>query len=188
MTRPLLTGAELFHSATASLDTTVVDFWRWAYSDLAANNTRALVAEFLVARALGQTARPRLEWDAVDVVVDGVKVEVKCAGYVQTWAQKKASAIRFDIASKLGWDAATNTSAAVSSRAADVYVFALHAHKERESLDVLDFAQWEFYVVARRTLDERLPKQRNASMATLIRIGATSVTYDALREAVLAAK
>jgi len=188
MTRPLLTGAEPFHSASAPLDADVADFWRWAYSDLAANNTRALVAEFLVARALGQTDRPRLEWDAVDVVVDGVKVEVKCAGYVQTWAQKKVSSIRFDVASKLGWDAATNTSATVSTRAADVYVFALHAHKQRESLDVLDLAQWEFYVLARRALDEQLPKQRNGSLATLMRIGAERVTYHALRDAILAAK
>ena len=84
-------GGERFRDGARELGATVGEFWRSAYSDLAANSTRALVAEYLVARALGACAHPRLEWDAVDVVVDRVKVEVKCAGYVQTWPQKTES-------------------------------------------------------------------------------------------------
>lgn len=187
MSPRILEGTERFRGATGPLDATVSDFWRWAYSDLVANNTRALVAEYLVARALGTTARPRVEWDAVDVLFEGIKVEVKCAGYVQTWAQKKASTIRFDIASKLGWDAATNTSATVAGRSADVYVFCVHAHRERETLDVLDLAQWEIYVLPRRVLDEKLPMQKGASLATLVKVGANKVPYEMLAEAVRAA-
>ncbi|MDQ3031387.1 MAG: hypothetical protein M3Y87_03150 [Myxococcota bacterium] len=187
MSASILRGDEAFHDGPRELGATVSDFWRWAYSDLVSNSNRALVAEYLVTRALGATSRPRIEWDAVDVVIDGVKVEVKCAGYVQTWAQKKPSMIRFDIGSKLGWDAATNTTATVAARSADVYVFCLHAHRERETLDVLDLAQWELYVLPRRMLDAKLPTQRTASLTTLVRIGAQRVPYEALASAVLAA-
>lgn len=105
----------------------------------------------------------------------------------QTWAQKKPSTIRFDIASKLGWDAATNTTATALARSADIYVFCVHAHRERETLDVLDLAQWEIYVLPRRVLDEKLPTQKGASLATLVRIGANRVPYEMLAETVRAA-
>lgn len=184
--RPL-EGTEPFHDAARALGATVSDFWRWAYSDLVSNSNRALVAEYLVARALGATTRTRVEWDAVDVVFEGIKVEVKCAGYVQTWAQKKPSTIRFDIASKLSWDAATNTSATLAARSADVYVFCVHAHRARATLDALDLSQWEFYVLPRRVLDEKLPTQKGANLATLVRVGANKVPYEMLAEAVRAA-
>ena len=185
--RRTLEGGEPFHDGARELGATVADFWRWAYSDLAANSTRGLVAEYLVASALGVTSRPRLEWDAVDLVIEDVKVEVKCAGYVQSWPQTRPSSIRFDIAPKAGWDAVTNATATQAGRAADVYVFCVHAHAERETLDVLDVAQWEFYVLSRGTLDERLPSQKTASLSTLLRIGANREAYEALRDAILIA-
>ena len=37
------------------LDATVADFWRWAFSDLRDNTTRGILAEFLVAKAVGDT-------------------------------------------------------------------------------------------------------------------------------------
>ena len=51
----------------AGLGLTVGDFWSWAYSDVLVNTVRPLLAEFLVAAALGQLDQARLEWDAVDV-------------------------------------------------------------------------------------------------------------------------
>jgi len=44
-----LTGQEPFDG----LDATVLDFWRWAMSDLRVNNVRGYLAEFLVAKAVG---------------------------------------------------------------------------------------------------------------------------------------
>jgi len=37
------------------LDATAVDFWRWAFSDLRDNIVRGVLAEFLVAAAVGRT-------------------------------------------------------------------------------------------------------------------------------------
>jgi hypothetical protein len=35
----------------------VLDFWRWALGDLRLNSTRGLLAQFLVARAVGDARR-----------------------------------------------------------------------------------------------------------------------------------
>ena len=40
-------------------------------------------------------------------------------------------------------------------RQAEVYVFALLAHQHGATLDPLDVAQWEFFVVPTVTLDRR---------------------------------
>lgn len=74
----------------------VQDFWAWALSDLRDNTVRPMLAEFLVAQALGAAHRPRIEWDAYDVVTpDGITVEVKSSAYVQAWEQARPSAIVF---------------------------------------------------------------------------------------------
>lgn len=65
------------------LGATVGDFWSWAYSDILNNANRAVFAEFVVGTALGVTASPRVQWDAVDLRYDGKKIEVKSAAYIQ---------------------------------------------------------------------------------------------------------
>jgi len=41
--------------------TTILDFWRWAYSDVQSNGTRSVFAEFMVGKALGCWGQPRVE-------------------------------------------------------------------------------------------------------------------------------
>lgn len=109
-----------------SIDPT--DFWQWAYSDFLSNALRGVLAEYIVAQAVGCTHRPRTEWDAYDLKTDsGLKIEVKSSAYLQTWAQRQHSPIRFDIGLKRGWDAASNLYATEAIRSADVYVFSVFA-------------------------------------------------------------
>ncbi len=64
---------------------TVKDFWQWSASDLIGTVMRGVLAEFLVAHALGIDKEGfRVEWDAFDLgtcAADGsrLKVEVKSA-------------------------------------------------------------------------------------------------------------
>src|SRR4051794_6120931 len=72
------------------LDATVADFWRYAFSDLRDNTVRGVLAEFLVAAALGQTESRRIGWANHDITTrSGTRVEVKASGYLQSWAQAK---------------------------------------------------------------------------------------------------
>ena len=79
----------------AGTDATVVDFWRFALSNLWMNNARGYLAEFLVAKAVGSTGL-RIEWDPYDVLApNGTTIEVKTSAYLQAWDQYKLSMIQF---------------------------------------------------------------------------------------------
>lgn len=78
----------------AGTDLTVADFWSWGYSDLRENILRGVMAEFLVARALGAGQGTRVAWDNFDVLSPaGVRVEVKSSVYLQSWSRAKIVAV-----------------------------------------------------------------------------------------------
>lgn len=82
-----LQGDERF----VGVDAKVRDFWTFATSNLSTNNVRGYLAEFLVAKAVGASG-VRVEWDAFDVLTpEGIRVEVKSAGYLQAWSQRRLS-------------------------------------------------------------------------------------------------
>jgi hypothetical protein len=163
------------------------DFLAWAYDDLLTNTTRGVLAEYIVATALGIRDTTRVEWDQYDLEIDGVKVEVKSAAYVQTWKQPKPSKIVFGIRPAMGWDARTDTFATSAQRSADVYVFCLLACEHREHIDPLNVAQWEFYVLPKSELDRKIPEQKTTGLGPLIALGAHPCTYDELKAAIHAA-
>ena len=103
---------------------TVIDFWSWAFSDLTSNTLRGLFAEWLVASACGVTGKPRQEWDAVDVHLGKISIEVKSSAYVQTWEQEKNSSPSFSIRETRAWTSKDGFEAE-SKRQSDVYVFCL---------------------------------------------------------------
>ena len=150
-------GCEPFNAGGEPLGPTLRDYWRWSGSDLVSNVGRGILAEFLVANALGQTEEPREEWGAFDVEVPGCgTVEVKSAAYIQSWKQKDYSKISFDIAKrKSAWNPQTGEYKDLDprERIADVYVFCLLKHKCQKTIDPLNVEQWEFYVVRTSQLD-----------------------------------
>jgi hypothetical protein len=181
-------GAEPLHVNGVPLGVSLQQFWQWSGSDLISNSQRGILAEFLVAHALGADSGVRTEWDAYDLVTDsGIKVEVKASGYVQSWAQEQLSSVGFDIAPKRSWDASTNTSATEPARPADVYVFAVHAHIDQASIDPLNVNQWEFYVLGTPVLNQECSSQRRISLGTLQRLCPKSVSFEGLGEAVVKA-
>lgn len=131
----------------AGTDARLRDFWAWAYSDLRANTVRPMLAEYLVARAVGAHLRPRVEWDPYDVLTpEGLRLEVKSSAYLQAWEQARLSSIVFGGLSARTWSPADGYSA-VGSYNADGYVFAVHTAKEHAGYDALDLHQWSFWVL-----------------------------------------
>ena len=105
----------------------LIDFWRWAYSDLNGNAERGALAEFIVACALGIQGSERISWDKYDLhSKEGIRIEVKTSGYLQTWQQEKLSTPIFGINPTYGWDSKTNKYDTVKKRQSDIYVFCLH--------------------------------------------------------------
>ena len=91
--RPL-TGTEQI----TSTDNTLADYWRWAHSNLIDNAERGALAEYIVHVAVGATEPCRVNWDKCDVKSpEGITIEVKASGYIQSWPQERLSAISFSI-------------------------------------------------------------------------------------------
>ncbi|GJF14773.1 hypothetical protein NGTWS0302_37080 [Mycolicibacterium cyprinidarum] len=160
------------------------DFLAWAYDDLLTNTTRGVLAEYIVATALGICDTKRVEWDQYDLEMDGVKVEVKSAAYVQSWKQSQLSKIVFGIRPAMGWDARTDTYAPSAQRCADVYVFCLLKGEDRDHINPLDVAQWTFYVLSTSELNREIPGQKTIGLGPLIGLGAHECAYEELKASI----
>jgi len=180
------TGSESLHADGNSLGRTLLDFWRWSSSDLVSNATRGVLAEFIVAQALGIALDGiRAEWDAFDLTTpDGITVEVKSAAFVQSWAQRRLSSIVFRIPKTRAWDAERNVHVIEPRRQAQVYVFALLAHKDKSSIDPLNVRQWRFYVLPSAILDARARSQHSITLHSLESLAGAAISYDGLQDAV----
>ncbi|HUU92082.1 MAG TPA: hypothetical protein VM238_12845 [Phycisphaerae bacterium] len=179
-------GGERFRNAEDPLPFEVLSFWQWSTSDLLSNVTRGSLAEYIVARAVDATPNGvRDEWATFDLLTsDGIKVEVKSAAYVQSWHQTKLSTVCFRTPKTRAWDPETNAQSKGATRHADVYVFALLAHKDKQTVDPLDVSQWQFYVLPTSVLDERTRSQQSITLPTLQRLAGKGVPYLALAKAV----
>ena len=157
------------------------EFLAWAYDDLLTNTTRGVLAEYIVATALGIRDTKRVAWDKVDLRVGSIGVEVKSAAYLQSWGTQP-STISFGIGLTTGWDAETDTYETTPRRSAGVYVFCLLTGTDRQHVDPLDVAQWEFYVLPTSVLNHEVPVQKTIRLGPLKdRLGAHACAYDELK-------
>lgn len=187
-TRPK-TGLEPFHSNEALTGITLSDFWRWSTSDLASNATIGVLAEFIIAQALGVPLdQPRDEWAPWDLTTpEGIKVEVKSAAYLQSWNQSRLSTISFSIRKTRAWDAESNRQSDEIKRQADVYVLALLHHQDKSTLDPLNFDQWTFFVLPTSVLNGRKRSQHSITLPSLRRLHGPGIRFAHLQAAVLQA-
>src|SRR2546430_517491 len=160
-------GSEPLTSGGLPTGQTLADFWGWSGSDLLDNVGRGVLAEFIVATALGiPTDGVRVNWAAWDLTTPGgIRIEVKSAAYLQSWPQKQLSAISFSTPKTLAWDGDTGEWAREAERHAQVYVFALLAPTDPATVNPLDLDQWDFYVLSTAVLDAR--SQQSITLKTL---------------------
>lgn len=178
-------GNESFHRSGRPLGFDIVDFWQWSASGFLGNAQRGVLAEYLVAKALGAANGLRTGWDPFDLTTsDGVKVEVKSAAYIQNWHQERHSRISFGIGGARAWDSRTNVMAPDTRRHADVYVFCLLHHLDQTTAEPMDLDHWTFYVLPASVLNEKCPNQKTTGLPGLLYLGAVETPYEQLAEAV----
>ena len=178
------------------------DYWRWSGSSLLDNTARGLVAEFLVAAALGLHKTPRKEWEEYDLetAASGIKIEVKSAGTVQAWQRdrtckngasgvdnartalrarpRREPPVQFTIAPRRRWDPKRGYSH-YASRWADLYVFCM-----LEGAEPLDTEAWRFFVLRTDVLDRRNPQQRTIRLNPLLKLAPIECRYRTLGETI----
>jgi hypothetical protein len=181
----LKTGEEQFHRSGHPLErqNTLNEFWRWAGSDLVDNTFRGWLAEFIVASALGLTEGIRDSWGVHDLIMTSPKltIQVKCSAYLQSWLQGKYSDISFDIKPKRAWNPATGKLEGPPKRHSDIYIFCIHQHKDKHSVDPMDLDQWVFYVLRTQTLDEKFPEQKKLPLSSLLALQPLKANYQTLK-------
>lgn len=148
-------GDELFSSQSTLAKFDLRSFWQWSASDLISNATRGVLAEYIVAQALGIATGVRTEWDAYDLRLEnGPSIEVKSASYLQSWHQKQLSTIIFGIAPTRALIPKTGDYDPEVKRQAKLYVFCLLETKDQSELDPMDLDQWVFYVLSTKVLNK----------------------------------
>ncbi len=153
-------------------ETSILDYWVWAFSDLVGNTERGVLAEYLVAMAIGAKSPVRNAWGAYDLdAPDGTKIEVKSAAYVQSWYQKHLSNIQFGIRETLEWIPERNDFGKERKRQSDIYVFCLLTQKEKRLVNPLDLDQWGFYVIPTSVLDSEFGERQSISLNQVMKYG-----------------
>ena len=178
-------GNEPFQVNGRSISSNLLSFWQWSSSDLVGNALRGVLAEYIVALAVGSADGVRTEWDAFDIQTsEGIKIEVKSGAYIQSWKQKKLSTIQFGIRPTQGWDARTNTYSKQRVRQSDIYVFCVLSHRDQETINPLDLDQWLFYVIPTRMLDEAVGGQKSITLSSLLQLDPKEVRYGGIHSAI----
>lgn len=182
----LLNGNEPFYRGGEQF-LKLLDYWRWSGSNLLDNTTRGILAEFLVAAALGLHERPRVEWGGYDLRMGSdTTIEVKSSAYVQSWKQKEYFPFNFTIAPRFwSWDPETgeSTGGKIRRRRADIYVFCIFTSK-KSPFDPLDTDTWDFYVLPTKTLDQKCPNQKTIRLSSLEKLSPHKCRYVKLKKTI----
>ena len=189
-----LTGDEQFKNA-GDKKFSVLEFWRYGFSNLSSNVLRGALAEFIVENALRESAQidVRNPWADSDVVSpDGRKIEVKCCSYIQDWDQNDFSRVVWTglKAKELYWSGAVKKYSELKSSGykSDVYILALLKHKDPATLDILDMDQWCFYVLSRERVREITKDGNSVSLKRLEKLGVAPVQFKSISGALAAAR
>lgn len=182
----LKSGQEKLIYNNQPLSFSLIDFWKWSASDLLSNATRGRFAEFIVATATNTDIEQiRDEWSAFDLKTrEEIKIEVKSAAYIQSWFQRKLSPIKFSTKAAFVWNSITNKQEEIAKRSADVYVFCLLHHEDKQTVDVLNLNHWTFYVLATNKLNSYKRSQHSITLNSLKKL-TDGVNYQELNEEII---
>jgi len=166
-----LTGNENFINIENKFS--VLDFWRYGFSNLNSNVLRGALTEFIVESALKDQKEIdiRNPWGDYDVEYKGKKIEVKSCSYLQDWNQEKLTNIQWSglKAKSLYWSSVVSKfqSSEEKDYKSDIYVLGLLNHKETDTLDILNLDQWIFYVLSK---DELKRISNNKGAVSLVKL------------------
>lgn len=159
----------------------VLDYWKWAHSNLLDNAERGVFAEYLVACAIGGQQNQRINWEKYDLVSpEGITIEVKSSAYIQTWAQEKLSTIRFSISKSFGYNRESGTYEKDKKRQAQVYVFCVFNQTTQEGIDMLNTYNWDFYVLSSKALNQSTSysNANSIGLSSILKLGACRCGFE----------
>ncbi len=185
-----LIGDEIFKN-TENKKFSVLEFWRYGFSNLNSNVLRGALAEFIVENALrkNEEINVRNPWGDSGVIdPNGKKIEVKCCSYIQDWDQNNLSKILWNglKAKSLYWSSAVSTfPRSPADYKSDIYVLALFKHQNPATLDILDMNQWCFWVLPKEKIKEITKNGNSVSLIKLQKFGIEPIIFSELNKTIL---
>ena len=151
---------------------------------------RGVIGEYWVANAVDILHKRRHGWESWDLETeDGIRIEVKTAGYLQSWhetSQEPSTPVFGINAVKVEEDTERGLYRG-QYRPANVYVFCLHLSLDLDTHDPLDISQWTFYVIATKVLDAVRPNAKSISLTPLKSLDIKETDFAGLKAAILSA-
>lgn len=176
------TGEEHFQDGDRQTELTVLDFWRFEYSNLL--NQQDRIAEYLVAKSLGRTQADNANhWSLYDIDYKGRRIEVKQTAYMHPWNDNgKVSKQRvFNIGmAYTGYKNPTTE----WKRQSDLYIFCLNTGMTREDADPLNLEHWEFYVIPTAVINSQCGGNKTISLNRVRKIAGIPCKWKELRQRV----
>jgi hypothetical protein len=142
-------------------DVSLMDFWKWGFSDLCDDDVKGFFAEWLVHKLLGIQSARRISWANSDVLtVEGVTLEVKATAFWQSWKwidgtgkqrtepsfpATDESKVRFGGLTARNADGVADSASARTLKS-HLYVFAFQHETDYARWNAMDLSQWEFYI------------------------------------------
>ena len=181
-----ITGDQVFSSYKKPIGLTVLDFWQFQFSNIW--DLQEHIAEFLVAKALGLD-KPfnRSGWTPFDILYSDKRIEVKESGYFYSWQKEGRTTNRrtFGILQTYTRDKDGNIvlnsdGAYLKERQNDIYVFCLNKGKTKEESNPLELANWEFYVVPSKVINEVCGTNKTISLSKVQKL-TNKVSFEAIK-------
>lgn len=129
-----------------------------------------MLAEYIVGKTLDCLGTGRQEWAAWDFVYKSRRIEVKSAGYVQSWNPTSKSRIVFGIReSRNAWCHDSNKYLG-PGRHAHIYIFCLNTQLDPQLSGNLDESDWKFFVFSTDELISDFGSQKTVGLDRLQRV------------------
>lgn len=180
-------GNEQLSVGSHTINLTVNDFWRWAYSDLNDSICRSALAKFIVATSLeipdlshGISRTLKRPYDLLSK--DGYRIKVKSAAYNEAADQEHPDCISFGISST-ELSGGIKEAGSASNWNSDVFVFCVYKAVTRDQTP-LNLDLWDFYVLPTKVLNEKKTIQKTITFPTLIRLDPMWCDYYGIGDAI----
>ena len=176
-----MNGEEKFYQNGHELDISILDFWRFMYSNI--YNLQEYIAEFLVAKALGKENPDNDKyWTLWDITYREKRIEVKESSYYHSFNEEgKVSKQRtFSISkanSRYEDDAIENT----YERQNDIYVFCLNIGENRKEANPLNLDNWEFYIVPTSFINKECGDNKTISIGRIRNMGVQAKLFHEIK-------
>jgi hypothetical protein len=148
----------------------LLDFWRWAFSDLCDDDLKGIFAEWMVRLLMGlpTSGTRRISWANSDIILlSGKRIEVKASALWQSWklwnedgTPKVAAPVTLDphrvrfggLQARSAVEPQTTDS--LVSFKSDLYVFCMNTQSDPKRWNAWNLSDWEFYVMTKRELTD----------------------------------